>query len=56
MTESKIASGPSIIRCHIERLTLPPADYYISADVHDVENDRVYDHHEKAYLLKVLPP
>jgi lipopolysaccharide transport system ATP-binding protein len=55
MTESKIASGPSIIRCHIERLTLPPADYYISADIHNVENDRVYDHHEKAYLLKVLP-
>lgn len=55
MTESKIASGPGIIRCHIERLSLPPADYYISADIHAVENDRVYDHHEKAYFLKVLP-
>lgn len=55
MTESDIASGPSIIRCHIERLSLPPADYYISADIHDVEKDQVYDHHEKAYLLKVMP-
>lgn len=55
MSESRIASGPGIIRCHIERLTLPPADYYISADINDRENDQVYDHHEKAVFLKVLP-
>lgn len=55
MTESKITSGPGIYRCHIERLSLPPADYYITADIHALEDDQVYDHHEKAYFLKVLP-
>jgi lipopolysaccharide transport system ATP-binding protein len=55
MPGSRITAGPGIIRCHIERLSLPPADYYISADIHDGENDQVYDHQEKAFFLKVLP-
>lgn len=45
--------GEGLVRYHIQRLPLLPADYLVTVAVQNSRYTLTYDHHEKAYLLHV---
>lgn len=51
-----LVEGQGIIRCRLGALPLLPATYLVTAAIYDKLGKHPYDHHEKAYTLKVVPP
>jgi hypothetical protein len=51
----KLVSGQGVIRCRIDPLPLLPATYQVTAAIYDKLGSHPYDHHDKAYSLRVVP-
>ncbi|MCA9980764.1 MAG: ABC transporter ATP-binding protein, partial [Anaerolineales bacterium] len=49
-----VAHGRGLIRYEIERLSLLPAVYHLSAIVQDKQGVQTYDYHDKAYTFRVV--
>lgn len=50
-----LVEGRGVIRCRIDPLPLVPATYQVTAAIYDKLGTHPYDHHDKAYLLRVIP-
>ncbi|RMH01846.1 MAG: ABC transporter ATP-binding protein [Chloroflexi bacterium] len=48
-----VVEGPGVVRYHIEKLPLLPAQYRVTTAVHDSKLPLAYDHHELAYSFRV---
>jgi hypothetical protein len=46
--------GHGVIRCRLGPLPLLPATYQVTAAIYDKLGTHPYDHHDKAYLLRVV--
>lgn len=46
--------GAGVVRYEIERLSLLPAVYHVTAAVYDQQGIQVYDYHDRAYTFRVV--
>ncbi len=49
-----IVAGTGVVRCHVDRLPLEPADYQIFACVYHAQTEAIYDRFENACSLRVV--
>lgn len=49
-----IVEGSGVVRFHVEALPLLPAVYRLTAAIYDTAGEKPYDHHDKAYVFRMI--
>lgn len=47
--------GPGVVRYHVERLPLLPAQYEVTAAIHDGQTHACYAYHQRVYSFRIVP-